>query len=218
MKKLKATSRRNNVKKLIIIDDDPIVIQSLQMISENAGYLVVGTGKSAKDAVTLYEAKRPDVVLMDIRMAGESGIEATRDILHTYPHAKILLVTTFEDDAFIKDALTYGAKGYILKQNIHALLPAVEAVLSGHTVLDETIIENVKNAVGSVKLNRTDIILTEREEEIYQKIAEGMNNKEIAEALFLSEGTVRNYVSILLEKFNLRDRTQLAISFYTDLN
>ncbi len=202
------------MKKLLIIDDDPIVISSLKMITENAGYSVVATGTNAKEAFRLYCEHQPDIILMDIRMEGGSSIDATKKIMDKFPHARILLITTFEDEEFIKDALAFGARGYILKQNIQTLLPAIEAVLSGNTVLDERIIHNITEAVTTATNNQKKIELSEREEQVYKHIAQGLSNKKIAETLFLSEGTVRNYVSILLEKFEVRDRTQLAISYY----
>lgn len=198
---------------LMIIDDDPIVVESLKLITENAGYQVVITGESAEDAVINYPIHRPDVTLLDIRMKEQSGIDAAASILSTYPEAKILLVTTFEDTEFIQAALQLGCKGYILKQNSKSILPAIEAVLNNQTVLDNTIVSNVTQPVH---MSNKQLLseLTPRELEIYQAVADGLNNKEIAEKLFLSEGTIRNYISQLLLKLDVRDRTQLAISYY----
>ncbi|WP_218930781.1 response regulator transcription factor [Ruoffia halotolerans] len=198
---------------VMIIDDDPIVVESLSLIIENGGYEVIITGYSAEEAISNYSIYKPDITLLDIRMQEKSGIEAASTILSKFPQAKILLVTTFEDSDFIQAALQLGCKGYILKQNIKSILPAIEAVLNNQTVLDNTIVNNVAQSVSQ---SNQEILseLTPRELDIYQAVAEGLNNKEIAEKFYLSEGTIRNYISQLLLKLELRDRTQLAISYY----
>ncbi|MGO4941996.1 response regulator transcription factor [Ruoffia tabacinasalis] len=198
---------------VMIIDDDPIVVESLSLIIENGGYEVIVTGYSAEEAIANYSIYKPDITLLDIRMQEKSGIHAASTILSEFPQAKILLVTTFEDSDFIQAALQLGCKGYILKQNIKSILPAIEAVLNNQTVLDNTIVNNVAQSVTQ----SNQVILSEltpRELDIYQAVAKGLNNKEIAEKFYLSEGTVRNYISQLLLKLELRDRTQLAISYY----
>ncbi|MFL2136002.1 response regulator [Ruoffia sp. FAM 24228] len=198
---------------VMIIDDDPIVVESLSLIIENGGYEVIITGYSAEEAIANYSIYKPDITLLDIRMQDKSGIDAASTILSEFPQAKILLVTTFEDSDFIQAALQLGCTGYILKQNIKSILPAIEAVLNNQTVLDNTIVNNVAQSVSQ---SNQEILseLTPRELDIYQAVAEGLNNKEIAEKFYLSEGTVRNYISQLLLKLELRDRTQLAISYY----
>ena len=203
----------NKVTTVMIIDDDPIVVESLSLIIENGGYEVIITGYSAEEAIANYSIYKPDITLLDIRMQYKSGIDAASTILSEFPQAKILLVTTFEDSDFIQAALQLGCTGYILKQNIKSILPAIEAVLNNQTVLDNTIVNNVAQSVSQ---SNQEILsgLTPRELDIYQAVAEGLNNKEIAEKFYLSEGTIRNYISQLLLKLELRDRTQLAISYY----
>lgn len=203
----------NIVTTVMIIDDDPIVVESLSLIIENGGYEVIITGYSAEEAIANYSIYKPDITLLDIRMQDKSGIDAASTILSEFPRAKILLVTTFEDSDFIQAALQLGCTGYILKQNIKSILPAIEAVLNNQTVLDNTIVNNVAQSVSQ---SNQEILseLTPRELDIYQAVAEGLNNKEIAEKFYLSEGTIRNYISQLLLKLELRDRTQLAISYY----
>ncbi|WP_338489263.1 response regulator transcription factor [Ruoffia tabacinasalis] len=198
---------------VMIIDDDPIVVESLSLIIKNGGYEVIITGYSAEEAIANYSIYKPDITLLDIRMQDKSGIDAASTILSEFPQAKILLVTTFEDSDFIQAALQLGCTGYILKQNIKSILPAIEAVLNNQTVLDNTIVNNVAQSVSQ---SNQEILseLTPRELDIYQAVAEGLNNKEIAEKFYLSEGTIRNYISQLLLKLELRDRTQLAISYY----
>lgn len=203
--------------KVLIIDDDKLVSLSLKTILEADGRVdVVGIGNSGNEAITLYEEKQPEILLMDIRMEGMSGLEAGKIILEKYPEAKILFLTTFSDDEYIVKALHIGAKGYLLKQNFESIVPALLAVDNGQTVFGDEITGKLPTLLNqstpSINLDKFDI--TEKEMEIIKQVAEGLNNKEIAEALFLSEGTVRNYLSTILEKLNLRDRTQLAIFYY----
>lgn len=196
--------------KVIIIDDDYLVVNSLKTIVSASGIEVLAVGHDGIEAVKLYEIHRPDLILMDIRMEKMNGIEATEKILNLDPNAKILLITTFQDDEYISSAISLGCKGYILKQNIGGIIPAINAVHSGNHVFDSKIVPNIqKSSKKSI-----DIDLTDREFDILLLVAEGLNNKEIAEKLFLSEGTVRNYISNMLEKLSLRDRTQLAIYYY----
>ena len=196
--------------KVVIIDDDYLVVNSLKTIVGASGIEVLAVGYDGIEAVKLYEIHRPDLILMDIRMEKMNGIEATEKILEIDPNAKILLITTFQDDEYISSAISLGCKGYILKQNIGGIIPAINAAHSGNHVFDSKIVSNIrKHSKRSI-----DIDLTDREFDILLLVAEGFNNKEIAEKLFLSEGTVRNYISNMLEKLSLRDRTQLAIYYY----
>lgn len=170
-----------------------------------------GNGYDGYQAVKLYKKHKADLILMDIRMEGLNGIGATREILKIDPDARILLITTFQDDEYISSALSLGCKGYILKQNIKGIIPAINAVYSGNLVFDSKIVSNIKKYS---RKDEIDIDLSERELDILLLVAEGLNNKEIAGKLFLSEGTVRNYISNMLDKLSLRDRTQLAVYYY----
>ena len=196
--------------KIIIVDDDYLVVNSLKTIVSANKIEVLAVGYNGLEAVELYSKHKPDLILMDIRMEEMNGIEATGKILKIDPKAKILLITTFQDDEYISSALSLGCKGYILKQNIEGIIPAINAVYSGNLVFDSKIVSNIQSYS---KKNINDK-LTDREFDILLLVAEGLNNKEIAKRLFLSEGTVRNYISIMLDKLSLRDRTQLAIYFY----
>lgn len=195
---------------IIIIDDDHLVVNSLKTIVNANGINVLGVGYDGIQAVELYIKHKPDLILMDIRMEKMNGIEATKEILKFDPDANILLITTFQDDEYISEALSLGCKGYILKQNINGIIPAINAIHSGNLVFDSKIVSNIKKHSE----NNIVIDLTEREFDILLLVAEGLNNKEIAKKLFLSEGTIRNYISNMLEKLSLRDRTQLAIHYY----
>ncbi len=196
--------------KVIIVDDDYLVVNSLKTILSANCIEVLGEGYDGEEAIKLYQEHRPDLILMDIRMEKMSGIEATKKILGLDPDAKILLITTFQDDEYISAALSLGCKGYILKQNIKGIIPAINAVYSGNLVYDSKIVSSIQ--IPSKK--KFDADLTDRELDILLLVAEGLNNREISERLYLSEGTVRNYISNMLEKLSLRDRTQLAIYYY----
>lgn len=197
---------------IIIIDDDYLVVNSLKTIITASGIDVLAVGYDGLEAIDLFEKHRPDIVLMDIRMEGLNGIDATEKILKINPNANILLITTFQDDEYIASALNLGCKGYILKQNIKGIIPAINAVYSGNLVFDSNIVSNIQK--GPSKDLDIEMKLSQREFDILLLVAEGLNNKEIAGKLFLSEGTVRNYISTMLDKLDLRDRTQLAIHFY----
>lgn len=195
---------------IIIIDDDPLVVESLKTIINANGIEILAVGYDGLQAIELYNEHQPDLILMDIRMENKTGIDAAKDILTKDPKAKILLITTFQDQEYIATALSIGCKGYILKQNIKGIIPAINAVYSGNMVFDSKIVVGIKKYTEK----NIDIDLSDREFDILLLVAEGLNNKEIAEKLYLSEGTVRNYISNMLEKLSLRDRTQLAIHYY----
>ena len=202
--------------KIIIIDDDAIVVSSLKMILEKSGEItVLGTGNNGEEAIKLYDAHQPDVVLIDIQMPVMTGLEAAEKIIASDTEAKVLFLTTFADDDYIYKALSIRAKGYILKQDFDNILPALKAVHSGQNVFGTDIVARLTNLTSNeVKLDYGAFEITEKEQEVILLVAEGLNNKEISARLHLSEGTVRNYLSSILVKLDLRDRTQLAIWFY----
>lgn len=202
--------------RLLVIDDDRLVTASLKTILDaDPDIEVVGTGNSGHMAVELYLKHKPDVILMDIRMDGMTGIDAAEEILSHDNNARILFLTTFSDDEYIAKAFKIGASGYILKQNFDSITPSVKAVYMGQRVFGDEIVRKIPAIpVDSRKPVFSGYDLSEKEIEIMTKVAEGLSNREIAEQLYLSEGTVRNYISIILEKLNLRDRTQLAIFYY----
>ncbi len=201
---------------VLIIDDDKLVSLSLKTILEaDPQVTIAGIGENGEDAIQMYEQLKPDILLMDIRMEGMSGLDAGSIILQKHPDARILFLTTFSDDEYIVKALHIGSKGYILKQNFESIVPALAAVYGGQTVFGDEITGKLPELIHSpapVNFHQYDI--TEKELEIIREVADGKNNKEIAEKLFLSEGTVRNYLSTILEKLGLRDRTQLAVFYY----
>ena len=201
---------------IIIVDDDFFVTTALKTILEASKKVtVLATGTDGEDAVSLYRNHHPDILLTDIQMKKKSGLEATEEILSEFPNAKILLLTTFSDDEYIVKALKLGAKGYLLKQDYESILPALEAVGSGQSVFGTEIVSKIPELLqSSSSFDYSAYGISEKEIGIIQFVADGYSNKEIASKLFLSEGTVRNYLSIILEKLELRDRTQLAVFYY----
>jgi len=206
--------------KVVIVDDDNLVCTALKTILESDEDIsVVGIGNSGRDAIKLYSSLKPDIILMDIRMENMSGLEAGEYILNTDKNAKILFLTTFSDDEYIVKALRMGAKGYIIKQNFESIIPSLKAVFMGQSVFGDDIVSKLPALISSN--DRTDFSrfnITEKELEIITAVAEGLSNKEIASKLYLSEGTVRNSISNILSKLELRDRTQLAIFYYKRKN
>lgn len=205
--------------KIVVVDDDKLVALSLKTILEAGGQITVAAmGSSGQEAIALYQQHNPDVMLMDIRMDGMTGIEAGEEILKTAPDARLLYLTTFADDEYIIKALNMGAKGYILKQDFEGITPALEAVMRGQSVFGEKIMSRLPQLMkqrGAYDFAAHGI--NEKEREIMELVAEGLSNKEIAARLYLGEGTVRNYISTLLDKLSLRDRTQLAVYYYTEI-
>ena len=211
--------------KVIVIDDDRLVDMSLKTIIESDPEIeVLATGESGEDAIRLYREHRPDVLLSDIRMSGMTGLEAGETILSEFPDAKLLFLTTFNDDEYIVKALSIGAKGYIIKQDFDSIVPSLKAVNSGQSVFGNEITEKLPNILipghNDESVDKTSSFdyeafgLTNQEYEIIRSIADGLSNKEISDKLFLSEGTVRNYISSILSKLELRDRTNIAIFYY----
>lgn len=202
--------------RVVVVDDDKLVCASLKTILETDKEItVVGTGNNGKEAITLYNSLKPDILLMDIRMDIMSGLEAGEEILKLDNKAKILFLTTFADNEYIIKALRIGSNGYIIKQNFESIITSLRAVYIGQSVFGEDIVSKIPSFINNNnKSYFSSFGINGKELKIITLVAQGLNNKEIANDLYLSEGTVRNYLSIILEKLNLRDRTQLAISYY----
>ncbi len=207
--------------RILIIDDDKMICFALKTIIENEHDMeVVDMGHSYDDAISLFKKHQPDVALFDIRIGEKTGIDAFKEIKETHKDAKIIFLTTFLDGEYISDALKYRSCGYLLKDDFESICPSIRAVFAGQNVFGSKVLNNL-----SIDKSQRENIntffsgeflcnsLTEREIEVLHLISKGFNNKEIANKLFLSEGTVRNYISSLLEKLELRDRTQLAIYY-----
>ncbi|MEB3058438.1 MULTISPECIES: response regulator transcription factor [Parvimonas] len=197
--------------KILMVDDDLLVLNALSTILGKSGFEIVLATTDSKKAVETYKESEIDVVILDIRMKEVNGVDVAIEILEYDKDAKIMLLTTFNDRDDIIRALNKGVLGVILKDNVASLIPAIESVSLGNKILDNEL--NLKNLFNTTKKDFN--LLTQKEIEILEQIAKGLSNKEISEKLFLSEGTVRNYISGILEKLELRDRTQLAIYYYT---
>ena len=189
--------------KILMVDDDLLVLNALSTILGKSGYEIVLATTDSKKAIETYKENKIDVVILDIRMKEVNGVDVAIEILE------------YDKDANDRDdiirALNKGVLGVILKDNVASLIPAIESVSLGNKILDNEL--NLKNLFNTTKKDFE--LLTQKEIEILEQIAKGLSNKEISEKLFLSEGTVRNYISGILEKLELRDRTQLAIYYYT---
>ncbi len=205
--------------KLVIVDDDPIVRESLGIILDaQADIEVVAFGSDGDDAVRLFEEHAPDVLLSDIRMSGRDGLSAAEELLRRDPEARVVFLTTFSDDEYIVRALKMGARGYLIKQDVASIAPALRAVMAGQNVLEGEILERAAFMAGGIGGSRTDesalSSLTEREREVVRAVAEGLDNAEAADMLCMSEGTLRNHISSVLAKLGLRNRTQIAVFYY----
>ncbi|MGO4497082.1 response regulator [Paenibacillus sp. 2RAB27] len=208
---------------VLITDDDPFIRESLQLIiGLDPEISVVGTCTNGNEALTFIQnGTLVDVVLMDIRMPLCDGVQGTKQIKEAYPEIAILILTTFDDDAYIIQALRNGASGYLLKNiSPDRIIQGVKTVKQGNLLIHPDIAKKLTSFIqdsppkADAQAHPFDGYgLTANEQAIIAKISEGLSNKEIAQELFLSEGTVKNYVTEILSKLNLRDRTQIAI-FY----
>ena len=213
--------------RVIIVDDDPIVAKSLSLIlSVEADIEPIATGTRGDDAITLFEECLPDVLLMDIQMPGCDGLSAAEEILSRHPGARIVFLTTFSDDEYIVRALRLETRGYLIKQDISTIAPALRSVMAGQVVLEGEVLERA-TTLGARRTSaggtpQPEILsvegalapLTEREREVVRAVADGLDNREIADTLCLSAGTVRNHISSILAKLGLKNRTQIAVFFY----
>ena len=207
--------------KVLIVDDQELIRQSLKVVlNVSPGIEVVDTASSGSEALKSAAAHRPDVVLMDIRMPGMDGVEATRLLKERYPQIKVIVLTTFDDDEYVFGALQNGASGYLLKgSNVTEIADAIKIAHDGGAMINPNVASKVisqfsQMAKGSMQTQvdeRATEDITRSEWQIIRTVGQGMSNKEIAAELHLSEGTVRNSISSVLLKLNLRDRTQLAI-------
>ncbi|WP_250122092.1 response regulator transcription factor [Chroococcidiopsis sp. CCMEE 29] len=205
--------------RVLLVDDQSLIRQGLRVLLELEPDLqVVGEAENGKTAIEMVEKLQPDVVLMDVRMPVMDGVAATREILQRFVGSKVLVLTTFDDDEYLAAALRYGAMGYLLKDTpSEELAAAIQAVHKGYTQLGPGLVEKIIAKVPAVAPIPTASLpsgwgdLTPREKEVLQLIAKGASNREIAQALFISEGTVKNHVTNILNRLHLRDRTQAAI-------
>jgi len=205
--------------RILIVDDQRLMREGLRTLLElEDGLEVVGEAETGKNGVEQYAALQPDVVLMDVRMPGIDGVEATRRIRMSWPEARIIILTTFDEDEYIFEGLRAGAQGYLLKAvSGQELAYAIRTVAAGYALIDPAVTGKVMAEFAQLskparKLNAgLAEPLSERELDVLKRLARGASNREIAQQLFLAEGTVKNYVSVILQKIGARDRTQAAL-------
>lgn len=197
--------------KLLIADDDPLVTQSLRLLlGREQDFNVVGVAANGQEAIELCRRHQPDIILMDIQMPVMNGIASTKAIKSMWPSMQVLMLTTFRDETNIRLALGAGAAGYLLKSaSIDNMAAHLRALAAGTTVLDQDVLRTIIAPPDEPIQG-----LTPREVEIVEGVAQGLSNQEISEKLHLSQGTVRNMLTIILDKLELRDRTQLAIFYW----
>lgn len=205
--------------RLLLVDDQRLMREGLRTLLElEDGFAVVGEAADGEAAQAAYDALRPDVVLMDIRMPVMDGVEATRRLRARWPDAHVIILTTFDDDEYVFEGLRAGAQGYLLKAvSGDELAHAIRTVAAGGALIDPSVTRKVVAEFARLSLPTrlaADQLLeplSEREREVLALVAKGLSNREIAERLFLAEGTVKNYVTNILGKIGVRDRTQAAL-------
>lgn len=202
--------------RVIVCDDQAIVRDGLEMLLNlEQDIEVVGLAQDGSEAMELLADTSPDLVLMDLKMPGMNGVEATRRIRAQHPEVKVLVLTTYDDDEWVFDAIRAGASGYLLKDTPREkVIDAIKGTVAGKSYVDPVVAGKLLDQVASEQIKPSAAItakLTEREEAVLRLLARGLNNFEIAGLLHLSEGTVRNHVSAIFSKLNVSDRTQAAI-------
>ena len=202
--------------KIVICDDQAIVRDGLELLLKlEKDISVVGLAHDGFEAVELAREKTPDLILMDLKMPGMNGVEATRRIHSEFPEIKVLVLTTFDDDEWVFDAIRAGASGYLLKDTPREkVVDAIHGTLSGKSYIDPGVAGKLLEHVSTMQHQPETLItdqLTEREVDVLRLIGRGFSNSDIANRLHLSEGTVRNHVSSIFDKLEISDRTQAAI-------
>jgi two-component system response regulator DevR len=201
--------------KIMIVDDHEVVrLGLISLLEQNSQYEVVAQADNALDAIKKVETHKPDIVLMDIRLPGMSGIEACEQICKKYPNTKVIMLTSFAEDEMLFSAIKAGASGYVLKQiNARDLINSIESVARGEASLDpavtQRVFQEVRKAVREEEASAFSS-LSQQEKMVLKLVSEGKTNRDIAQNLFLGEGTVRNYVSSILSKLNVSNRAEAA--------
>ncbi|MBM6774971.1 response regulator [Olsenella profusa] len=217
--------------RVIVADDDAIITSSLEIVlNAQPDIEVVGLAEDGEDVVRLATELAPDVVLLDIQMPGTDGLSAAERVLALPSPPRVVFLTTFSDDEYIVRALALGAAGYLIKQDVGGVAPALRAVMAGRSVLEGEVLERAVGigrgaqeapggapASAEVDLAAMFPQLTDREREVVRLVAEGFDNREVARAAYMGEGTVRNHISQILAKLHLRNRTQIAVAYWRAL-
>ena len=204
---------------ILLVDDQRLMREGLRTLLElEPGLRVVGEASQGQEALDQYASLQPDVVLMDVRMPVMDGVESTRQLMSQWPRCRVIILTTFDDDEYVFEGLRAGALGYLLKDvSIQELADAIRTVMAGGVLIEPSVARKVvaefARMTSSAPTTRSglDEPLSEREIDILRLLAQGLTNREIAQRLFLAEGTVKNYVTNILSKIGVRDRTQAAL-------
>lgn len=202
---------------LLLVDDQDLIRRGLKaLLTTDPELEVVGEAKNGQEAVLLVATLKPHIVLMDVRMPVMDGVAGTREICQQFPATKVLMLTTFEDQEYVTQALQAGASGYLLKDTpFEELTQAIHLIHKGYTQVGPGLATKALSQAYAVAFPENSEIwtdLSDREKEIIRLIAQGYNNREIAQLLHIAEKTVKNYITNILSQLNLRDRTQLAIA------
>ena len=207
--------------KVLIADDQELIRQSLRIVLDSRSeFTVTDAVSNGVEVIQSIRRDKPDVILMDIRMPKMDGVQCTKIVKEGYPDIRIIILTTFDDDEYVYNALRFGASGYLLKGvSMDGLAEAIMTVYQGQAMINPDIATKVLRFFSQMASDQSPIHIEDRQVEeptrnewkIIDEVAKGHSNKEISEILSLSEGTVRNYISTILDKLGLRDRTQLAI-------
>lgn len=205
--------------RILLVDDEPLLLDSLEIILSMNGMEIVGKAKDGNEALQCLETVICDLALVDLNMKGMGGIELIEKLRGKHPTVKILVLTTFYDDDNITKAIANGADGYLLKDSgKEAILGAIEQILSGRNVIDHKVMLRLAALMGAKEpqkeAQRDELApdMTEREKEICTLLAEGLTNRQIAELLYISEGTVKNYISSIYDKTGIHDRAKLIVA------
>lgn len=203
---------------VLLVDDEPLLLESLEIILSMNGLHVAGMAHDGEEALAILEEKRCQIALVDLNMRGMRGVELIRAMRRSYPGVKVLVLTTFYDDTSITEAITSGADGYLLKgSGKDAILGAIDRVLGGQSVIDPKVMQRMaalmRRTADNTEVNRKLLAeMTEREKEVCTLLAKGYNNRRIADALYISEGTVKNYISSIYDKTGIHDRARLIVA------
>jgi DNA-binding NarL/FixJ family response regulator len=198
---------------ILVVDDEPVFRQGLvALLSMEEDFNIKGQAADGRSAIRLAEQLQPDIVLMDMRMPICNGVEATREIHQRYPWMKILVLSTFDEDEYVQESLQAGALGYILKNTPSGqIADAIRMLAQGYTLLGQTIAPKIVARMQPTPSKTLQTQFTDRERTVLDLLAQGKSNREIAEELYLTEATVKKYMSRILLQLNLRDRTQAAL-------
>lgn len=200
--------------KVLLVDDEPLLLESLEIILTLNQMEIIGKAQDGEEALKLLESQSCDIALVDLNMKGMGGIELIKRMKLTYPKVKILVLTTFYDDKNITLAISGGADGYLLKDSgKDAILGAMKQIMEGQNVIDSKVMKRLAFLMGQKEENNAIMEgMTSRESEILSLLAQGLTNKQIAYTLYISEGTVKNYISSIYDKTGIHDRAKLIVA------